>query len=434
MTDFAAKIAALPPEKQALLIRRLQQAANQPPALVAQPRTTNTLPLSFAQERQWVLYQWDPTSPLYNITYGVRYLGKLDIAAVQAGFITITQRHEVLRTTFKLVDDVPYQQIHAELNPGFSLVDVRDLSDHERETAIQHQLQAETQQAFDLQTGPLLRVLVLHIRDNEYIKLINVHHSVFDGWSAGVMITELNSLLNAAYAGEPSNLPALPIQYADYAVWQRNWLQGTVLEQQLQYWKTQLAGELPILKLPTDRPYPAVESSRGAHYRVQLSADLVQRLVAWSRSEGYTLNIMLLTVWKTLLFRYTNQSDLLVGMPIANRHYNDLQALIGYFVNTLVIRTQAAGDLSFRSFLDQVRAANLAAQDHQDLPFEQLVEALQPERNLAHTPIFQSLFVFQRDTVNTFQTPELAVEPLPIETGTAKFALSLEAISLDQQI
>ncbi|WP_054532742.1 non-ribosomal peptide synthetase [Herpetosiphon geysericola] len=434
MTDFAAKIAALPPEKQALLIRRLQQAAKQPPALVTQPRTSALLPLSFAQERQWVLYQWDPTSPLYNITYGVRYVGKLDIDAVQTGFNTIAQRHEVLRTTFKLVDNVPYQQIHAELNPGFNVVDLRDLSDDALETAMQSQLQAETQQPFDLQTGPLLRILVLQIRDNEYIKLINVHHSVFDGWSAGVMIAELNSLLNAAYAGQPSSLPALPIQYADYAVWQRNWLQGSVLEQQLHYWKTQLAGELPILKLPTDRPYPAVESSRGAHYRVQLSPDLVQRLVAWSRSEGYTLNIILLAVWKTLLFRYTNQSDLLVGMPIANRHYNDLQALIGYFVNTLVIRTQATGDMSFRSFLDQVRAANLAAQDHQDLPFEQLVEALQPERNLAHTPIFQSLFVFQRDTVNTFQTPELAVEPLPIETGTAKFALSLEAISLDQQI
>lgn len=434
MTDFAAKIAALPPEKQALLIRRLQQAANEPPALVAQPRTTNTLPLSFAQERQWVLYQWDPTSPLYNIVYGVRYRGKLDIAALQAGFNTIAQRHEVLRTTFLLVDNVPHQQIHAELKPGFSLVDLRDLAEPERDAAIQAQIQAETQLPFDLQTGPLLRVLLLHIRDHEYIKLVSVHHSVFDGWSAGVIISELNHLLNAAYAGEPSNLPNLPIQYADYAIWQRNWLQVKVLEQQLQYWKEQLAGELPILQLPTDRPYPPVESSRGAHYRVQLSADLVERLVNWSRSEGYTLNIILLSIWKTLLFRYTNQTDLLVGMPIANRHYNDLQALIGYFVNTLVIRTKATGDLSFRSFLDQVRTANLAAQEHQDLPFEQLVEALQPDRNLAHTPIFQSLFVFQRDTVNSFQMPELSVEPLPIETGTAKFALSLEAVSLDQQI
>ncbi len=399
------------------------------------------LPLSFAQQRLWFLDQLEPESPFYNNPSAVRLTGPLDVAAFEQALNEIVRRHEGLRTSFATVDGRPVQVIApvgALVGAGavhelpLHLVDLRHLLAPEREAEAQRIAVEEIRRPFDLARGPLLRAKLLRLEDQEHIALLTIHHIVSDGWSIGVFVRELAALYEAFAAGRSSPLPALPIQYADFAAWQRAWLQGTEgqeespLQAQLAYWKQQLRGSSPMLELPTDRPRPVVQTSQGAHYVFELSPELSERLRALSRQEGVTLFMTLLAAFQTLLYRYSGQEDINVGTPIANRTRAELEGLIGFFVNTLVLRADLSGDPTFRELLTRVREAALGAYAHQDVPFEMVVEALQPARTLSHTPLFQVMLVLNNAPVEMLRLRDLTLSPVKAESGTARFDLTLE--------
>ncbi len=437
MSDLSQRIADLSPEKRALLARhmRRQEPQAQRPPLLRLPRTTNVFPLSFAQERYWFLHQWDPTSPLYTIAYAVRLRGALDPATVQASTAALVARHEALRTTFAIVDGVPQQVIAAQGHCAVEHVDLRACPASDREQRMSAIASAKINTPFDLEQGPLFRMLLIQLDDAEHVLVCMLHHIIFDGWSAGVLIREVSAhMLALAGAGAAPALPELPVQYVDYAVWQREWLQGAVLERQLNYWRTQLGGPLPILDLPTDRPYPAVDAPAGARLELLLQPELVVGLAKLTQQEGATLFMLLLAAWYVLLQRYSRQDDILVGTPIANRSLAATEPMIGCIANTLVLRARLRGDMAFRELLAQVRQTTLAAYEHQDVPFATVVADLQPERDLHHSPLFQTMFVLQNDAIKTLSTSGLEVAPLLLHTGTAKFALTLEAAQIEQDV
>jgi amino acid adenylation domain-containing protein len=426
MSDIANRIAALPPEKRALLARQLktQGAAARPP-LTALPPGEPVFPLSFAQERQWFLHQWAPGSPLYHIAYAVRMAGALDVERLRRALAALVQRHETLRTSFREIDGQPRQIVAPQ---GHIPLEQHDLGGADAQ-ALQAHLSERARRPFDLERGPLARVHLVRLGPSEHVLLFVAHHMVFDGWSSGVLIREIGALMAGGQPAAP-----LPVQYADFAVWQRDWLQGAALERHLSYWRQQLAGPPPALQLPTDRPYPPVEVTDGARCSARLDPRLGADLQRLSRAEGCTLFMVLLAAWNILLFRYTRQTDLLVGTPIAGRSEAQTEPLIGYFANTLVLRTDLAGDPSFRTLLQRVRATTLAAYEHEDAPFEKVVEILQPERNLSHSPLFQVMFVLQSDPINTLSSADLTVTPLEVSTQTSKFALTLEVSQRGQDL
>lgn len=438
MSHLSQRIADLSPEQRALLARRLQHQTvlNQRPALTRLARDRSIFPLSFAQERYWFLHQWDPTSPLYTIAYAVRLHGELNYAAWQASTDAVLTRHESLRTTFALVDGSPVQVINPYQSLPIAQVDLRHLPTTEREQHLLTLAQHEIKKPFDLEQGPLLRMLLLQVADQEHVLICIVHHSIFDGWSAGVLMRETSTYLAAlANNQDPTHVLAdLPAQYVDFAAWQRSWLRDAVLERQLSYWRNQLVGPLPVLDLPTDHPYPALDQPDGARLNLVLDPVLFEQLQQLVQREGATLFMVLLAAWYVLLHRYSRQEDILIGTPIANRVLAETEPLIGCLANTLVLREQLQGDLAFCDFLQQVRKTTLAAYEHQDVPFATLVEALQPERDLHHSPFFQVMFVLQNDALNTLNVNGLTVTPMLLHTGTAKFALTLEALQGDQQL
>ncbi|WP_442947635.1 amino acid adenylation domain-containing protein [Nostoc sp.] len=382
-------------------------------------------PLSFSQERLWFIHQLQPDSSTYNVSLAFRLQGLLNICALEHSLNEIIQRHEALRTTFLASENKPVQVIASSLNLTLPVVDLRELPEIERETQVSQLVKNEVQQPFDLQQGSLLRSSLVQLHENEYVLLLSVHHIVFDGWSDGVLWRELTALYTAFCAGKPSPLPKLPIQYADFAVWQRQWLQGQVMDTQLDYWKQQLAGSPPLLELPTDRVRPLIQTSRGSIKHFQLDDHLTQKLKSLSEKSGATLFMTLLTGFVILLSRYSNQQDILVGSPIANRNRSELESLIGFFVNTLVLRTDVSGNPSFWELLQRVRQVAMQAYSHQDAPFEQVVEALQPERNLSYSPLFQVMFVLLNTPPGKLELPGLSLTPLQIENPTAKFDLTL---------
>ncbi len=387
-------------------------------------------PLSFAQQRLWYLDQLEPGSPLYNIPTAVRLRGPLDADALARALNAVVARHASLRTTFAMTAD---GRAHQVIAPALTLTlgreDLTALPEAEREAAARRRARAEAQRPFDLAAGPLLRASLLHLGADDHALLLTLHHIVADGWSMTVLVRELLAFYQA---GEQAPLPALPLQYADFAGWQRRWLQGEALDAQLAYWRRQLAGAPPLLELPTDRPRPAVQSFRGATYSFSLPRELADRLRALSQKAGATLFMTLLAGFQALLARYSNQDDLAVGTPIANRNRAETEGLIGFFVNTLVLRADLSDDPSFRDLLKRVREAALGAYAHQDVPFEMVVDALQPERNLSYPPLFQVLFALQ----NTGRLDALSAAPqtagaltitsLDAHSGTAKFDLTLE--------
>ena len=350
------------------------------------------IPLSFAQQRLWFLDQYEPNSSVYNIPSALRLKGSLDIAALEQSLNEIVRRHESLRTTFAAVDGEPLQLIAPALRMSVPITDLTHHSASDREHEAQRLATEQAREPFDLSQGPLLRVLLLCLGQDDHVLVLSMHHIVSDGWSRGVFYHELSMLYQAYTQGNPSPLSELPIQYADFAVWQRQWLQGEVLEDQLSYWKKQLAGAPALLQLPTDRPRPAVQSYRGAVQSIELSQELTQGLQALSARQGVTLFMTLLAVFQTLLYRYTGQNDIVVGSPIANRNRAEIEGLIGFFVNTLVLRTDLSGNPTFKELLTRVRETALGAYTHQDLPFEKLVEELHPQRSLSRSPLVQVLF------------------------------------------
>jgi len=408
------------------LTEQLQQQKielTSPPIL---PRVKNAeLPLSYAQQRLWFLDQLEPNSALYNIPIALCLVGTLNQAALEQSLQEIIHRHEALRTNFITVDGQPTQIIHWETAWRMSVIDWQHLSPTEQEIATQQLAQQQAIQPFDLATEALVKATLVVLSETENILLVCMHHVVSDGWSMGMFIQELAQLYKAYSQGQHSPLTPLPIQYADFAIWQRQWLQGDVLQSQLSYWQQQLANAPALLSLPTDRPRPAVQTFAGAHQEFTLSVELTGRLTKLSQEQGVTFFMTLLAAFDTLLYRYTGQSDILVGSPIANRDRSEIEGLIGFFVNTLVMRTNLAGEPSFSELLTRVREMAMDAYAHQNLPFEMLVEALQPQRDLSHTPLFQVMFALQNAPMPQVELTGLSVTPLIAESATAKFDLSL---------
>ncbi|MEH2216963.1 MAG: amino acid adenylation domain-containing protein [Nostoc sp.] len=393
-------------------------------AIVPVTRNQN-LPLSFAQQRLWFLEQFLPNNPLYNLPQTFHLVGQLNLNALEQSINEIIRRHEVLRTTFSFLNGQPVQIIASTLTVPLHLVDLRSLSGSEKDTEIQRLTIAECQRPFNLDRGPLVRTTLLQLGAEEYVLLLNIHHIVFDGWSVGTFFRELRLLYQAFANGQPSPLTEQTIQYADFALWQRQWLQGKVLSEQLDYWKQQLAN-LPILQLPSDRPRPASQTYRGTRQPLALSKSLSETLTRFSQEEGVTLFMTLLAAFQTLLFRYTSSEDIQVGSVIANRHYQEIEDLIGFFVNTLVLRSDFSDSPTFRQLLKQVREVTLEAYAHQDLPFEKLVEELEPERDLSRHPLFQIGFALQNVPIPVIELSGLIVNHRLEHNGTAKFDLFLE--------
>ncbi|HOR01271.1 MAG TPA: amino acid adenylation domain-containing protein [Anaerolineae bacterium] len=411
-------------------LARAVEAARTPegealPPLEPGPRE-GVLPLSFAQQRLWFLDQLEPARPFYNLPTAVRLRGALSVAALERSLNEIVRRHEALRTRFAATGGHPTQVIAPSLTIDLPQADLSALGEPARGAEVRRLAAEEARLPFDLAQGPLVRARLLRLGPEEHVALLTLHHIVADGWSMGVLVGELAVLYQAFVAGEPSSLPELGVQYADYARWQRAWLRGEALERQLAYWKRQLAGSPPLLELPIDHPRPAVQSSRGATHAFTLERDLAEQLTALSRREGVTLFMTLLASFQALLARYTGQEDICIGTPIANRRRPELEGLIGFFVNTLVLRTDLSGDPTFRELLKRVRQVALDAYAHQDLPFEQLVEAVQPERDLSHTPLFQAMLVLNNAPLQPAHLSGLAIEPLPVESGIARFDLTLQ--------
>ena len=407
-------------------IRQLQQQDLELSALPMLPRIRDAeLPLSYAQQRLWFLDQFDPNSAFYNIPMALRLVGNFNQAALEQSLQEIIHRHEALRTSFITVDGKPSQIIQTQTNWTVSVVDLKYLSTTEQEITSQQLAQQQAIQPFDLAKGALIRATLVVLSEREHILLVCMHHVVSDGWSMGVFVQEIAALYDAYALGKPSPLAPLPIQYADFAMWQREWLQGDVLQNQLTYWQNQLANAPALLSLPTDRPRPAVQTFAGAYQKFTLSVELTGRLIQLSQQQGCTLFMTLLAAFDTLLYRYTGVADILVGSPIANRNRNEIEGLIGFFVNTLVMRTDLSGDPSFNELLTRVRLMAMDAYAHQDLPFEMLVEALQPERDLSYTPLFQVMFTLQNVPISTVELNQLSISPALIEGTTSKFDLTL---------
>jgi amino acid adenylation domain-containing protein len=414
------------------LAERIQQQMQAAPGatstslLVQLAPRDQELPLSFAQQRLWFLDQLEPGSSAYNVSQAVRLNGHFDVDAMEQTLTEIARRHEILRTTFPISNGQPVQVISPTQPVKLEVIDLRHLPKSERDAESHRLAVEEARRPFDLTAGPLMRVTLLRLDEEDHAVLFTMHHIVTDGWSMGVLVREVATLYEAYSRGESSPLTELPIQYADYAKWQRERLQTDILNEQLTYWKQQLDGVPAVLELPTDFPRPPVQTSRGAHHSFFLPHDLTEAIESLSQSEGATPYMTLLAAFQSLLSRYAGQTDICVGSVIAGRTLLEVEELIGLFVNTLVLRTDCSGDPTFRELLSRVRTTALGAQAHQDVPFEKLVEELQPDRELSRHPIFQVLFALHNAPEGALQLSGLALSPMTVENSRAQFDLSLE--------
>jgi non-ribosomal peptide synthetase component F len=424
-------------------IEMARQGAQRRPVPSLQPVPRDRpLPLSFAQQRLWFLDQLETGSPAYNVPAVVHLRGRLIVRALEWSLSEILGRHETLRTSFSVVDREPVQVIAPAIPLTMPVIDLTSLPESGREAEARRIADEEAQRPFDLTQSPLLRATLLRLGPEDHILLLTMHHIASDRWSMGVLYRELGALYQSKIQGfkspgvpgdspEPPPLPPLPIQYADYAVWQREWLRGEVLEQQLTYWKQQLGDGPTALELPTDRPRSAAQTSRGASHSLLLSSSLTEAVKALSQREGVTLFMTLLAAFKTQLQRYTGQDDIVVGTNVANRNRVEIEGLIGFFINQLVLRTTLSGNPSFLELLRRVREVALGAYAHQDLPFDKLVEVLRPRRDVGHTPLFQVLFV-QNSSMPAMELSELTLSPPEIDNGASKFDLALFMEETDQ--
>jgi amino acid adenylation domain-containing protein/non-ribosomal peptide synthase protein (TIGR01720 family) len=419
-TNVAALAAAVERAKQ-------DGTASQAPPIVPIARI-GPLPTSFAQQRLWFLAQLEPESPFYNLPAGFRLQGKLDVEVLTDALNQVIARHEALRTVFQEADGQPRQVVLSSVTVDIPVVDLRDVPTEEQPAELTKLTEAEAQGIFDLTRGPLVRARVWRIGEEEYVLLMTLHHIVSDGWAMDILIRELVMYYQAGISGERTALPPLPIQYADYAVWQRDWMQGAVLETQLAYWKGRLEDAPAALELPTDRPRPIVQTYRGACCEFAVPDELFKQVMSFSRRHSLTLYMTLLAAFTALLHHYSGRTSILVGSPVANRLRVEVEEIIGLFVNTLVLRTDIPDNPRWIDLLERVRNEVLGAQAHQDLPFEHLVEALKPERNLSHSPLFQVMFTLQTPAEQSMSTPGLHVDTMEIDPGTALFDLSLDVV------
>lgn len=399
---------------------RLRETAIQPVS------RQQDLPLSFAQQRLWFLEQLQPDTATYIIPTAVRLTGELNIAVFEQSLNEIIRRHEILRTNFILKDNQPVQVISAEASLTINQLDLQHLDPTKQETEVISLMTQDARTPFNLAEDLLLRVTLLKLNPAECVVLFTLHHIVSDAWSMEILIREIVTLYTAFSQQKPSPLPPLSIQYADFATWQRQWLQGEVLEQQLSYWQNKLNGTLPILQLPTDFPRARIQTFQGANQTFALSANLTDKIRVLSQAEGVTVFVFLLTVLKILLYRYTGLEDIIIGSPVANRNRKEIEGLMGFFVNTLVLRSHLTGNLSFREILERVKTTTWEAYDHQDLPFEKLVEQLHPERDLSYNPLFQVKFRLENAPQTDFKLPGLTLSSLKQTNPTAKLDLSVD--------
>lgn len=429
MSDTLKDIEGLSEKKRALLEllmkeRKAELQANKT-QVIPRRQPAPFYPLSFAQQRLWFLHQLMQESHSYNIHFSEHLKGSLNVEALHHSLNEAVRRHEALRTTFVIVDGQPVQSIAPSLHLDLPIIDLSELPAAIKMVEVRQLARQAANESFDLSTGPLLQTSLLKLAGDEHVLLLTLHHIICDGWSTDLLIGELATLYEAYLRKAKSPLPDLRIQYADFAVWQREWLQGEVLENLLGYWKTLLGNPLPVLELPTDRLRPAIQTFHGGNQAVKLGPALTQSLMEMSRREGVTLFMTMLAAFNVLLSRYSGQTDFIVGTPIANRDRTDTQALIGVFINMLALRTDLSGNPTFAELLRRTREVSLQAYTHQDLPFEKLVEHLQPERDVSRHPIFQVMLVMQSASDETLRLPDLELTPFSVETGTAQFDLTL---------
>jgi amino acid adenylation domain-containing protein len=384
-------------------------------------------PASFAQQRLWFIDQLTPGRATYNLPSALRIRGQLDAKILERTLEEVVRRHETLRTRFVSVHGEPQQVIEERVNVQLPVVDLTSIPDEEqREAEATRLAQAEAREPFNLKQAPLMRGKLLRLGELNHVLLFTMHHIISDAWSMGVLIEEVSVLYDAFSQGRPSSLPEVPIQYADYTVWQREWLQGGVLEEQLAYWKQQLAG-VSVLQLPTDRPRPTSQSQNGAMYDFAIEAKVTQQLKKFAEEQGATLFMVLLAAFQVLLYRYSGQHDIAVGTPIAGRSSGETEKLIGFFINTLVLRVDLSGAPSFIELLQRTKEVTLEAYAHEDVPFEKLVEALSPERNLGSTPLFQVMMVLQNAPLSDLRLGSASLQPFnTVDNGTSKFDLLLQ--------
>jgi amino acid adenylation domain-containing protein len=426
MSDFQELVAGLSPEKQALLLRRLKGQGGTAAArrqISPRPAGVVSFPLSFAQQRLWFLNQLQPDSPFYNVPDAYRLDGRLDAAVLEQSFDALVRRHETLRTTFVTAGGEPRQIVNEPTPFRLPVVELTGLPADEREAEALRLAEEEARRLFDLSRDPLLRARLLRLGEDRHVLLMSTHHIASDGWSRGVLVGELMEFYEAFGEGRAPALPALPVQYADYAVWQREYLSGEALEEQLRYWRGRLGGELPALELPADRPRPPMPSYHGAYYHLEFPEKLGARLNALGRESGATPFMVLLAAFDVLLHRYTGRTDIVVGTPTAGRNRREVENLIGFFINTLVLRTDLSGDPTFRELLVRVRDAALGAQANQELPFEKLVEELHPQRDMSRNPLFQIAFGLQNAPAQDFALRGLTMTPLDVGSGSSRFDL-----------
>ncbi|HKQ74118.1 MAG TPA: amino acid adenylation domain-containing protein [Blastocatellia bacterium] len=432
------ELAGLSSSQRELLLKRLnkanrEKAVAQRPRIVRQPRNSDSFPLSFSQQRIWFFEQIAPGNVFFNIPAALRFAGPLNVGALEKSLSEIIRRHEVLRATFTIEDGNAVQKIAWQAPFHLEISNLQSLSAEEREREARRRASEDALKPFDLSTGPLLRAAVLKLAEDDHALLFTMHHIVSDAWSMGILMRELATLYEAFSKNQPSPLEELPLQYIDYAIWQRRWLQGETLERQIAYWKDQLKGITP-LELPTDRPRPAIQTFQGAREFLALSPSFSQGVRALAQLEGVSLFVVLLAAFKAVLRRHARQDDIVVGSLIAGRNRVEVEVLIGFFVNALVMRTDLAGDPTFRELIGRVRRVALGAYAHQDLPLEKIVDELQPERDPSRHPLFQVHFVMQNAPREAVSMPDLSVRPQGLDSEVIRVDLEFHLWDGAEQI
>ncbi|HEX5699036.1 MAG TPA: condensation domain-containing protein, partial [Rubrobacter sp.] len=390
------------------------------------------LPLSFAQQRLWFLDQLVPGSPFYNVPAAIRLRGELDIEALRRTVSEVVRRHEVLRTRFEVVGSEPVQVIEEAVDVELPVIDLSELSEGEREEEARRVASEEGRKPFELSKGPMLRVRVLRLGEREHVVTLTMHHIVSDGWSMGVLVKEVGQLYGRYAGGEEVELAEIGLQYADYAVWQREVMSVEVMEEEERYWREQLGGELPVMELGRRGRERKGRGQRGGRKAEVIGKELSEGVKRLSRGEGVTLFMMLVGAFKVLLHKYTSLDDIIVGTPIAGRDRKEVEGLIGFFVNTLALRTSLKGNPTYRELLGRVREVALGAYAHQNLPFEKLIEILKPERQLSRTPVFQVVFALQNAPSHRLELPGLTLSEMALDDKTSHFDLTLLAMDTEE--
>ncbi|MGH1366945.1 MAG: condensation domain-containing protein, partial [Calditrichia bacterium] len=378
---------------------------------------------SFAQQRLWFLEQLEGASPVYNVNGGLKIEGTLNTAAFRKSLQAVVQRHQAFRTAFRDEKGTPYQMIFDEINVELPVVDLTSYGDN-AENELRNLMRAKSNEVFVLDQAPLIKTVLYKISEEHHVLFFMTHHIVFDGWSSGIVLRELSHLYESETKGIESSLQPLEVDYSDHVIQQRNWFEGAEASRQLDYWNEKLAGELPVLEMPADKPRPAMQSTRGEMMFNQLSGDLITKLHERAREENVSLFMLLLAASNILLARYTNQQDILLGMPVANRKNKDLENIVGFFANTLVLRNDMTGNPTFSELLQRTRETTLQALNHEDTPFEQIVESLRPERDLSRTPIFQAMISYEEDHLSNDFFGDLQTTALHVESQISRTDLT----------